>query len=451
MFDIIIMIVVITLMVLATGLYVAAEFATVSARRTRVNQMAGSGNRLARQLLPIMEDSKALDDYVAACQVGITISSLVLGAYGQNTVAVALTPLLVSSTNLAEPAAHSIAVTSVLIILTTLAVVLGELFPKSIAIQYPEELALATILPMKWSLVIFRPLIWLFNGSSNLILKLLGLQRGQDHGQAYSPEEIELLVTESHEGGLLDDEEQQMLRNAFRLRELTARQVMVPRTRLIAAPVESRVTDILEIICQQGYTRIPLYRATIDNIVGFVHLKDIFQLYVAGQAGLEPIVREAIYVPESLAAVKVWQKLNKNHQYIALVFDEYGGTAGLITFEDLIEEVFGELKDEFDEGELPLLSSGKDGRLHLRGDLLVSDVNEYLNLKLPEEEVDTLGGLIFSELGRVPAVGDEVTIGTPGVMICVEAMEGLSVTEVSLQLPTDGPPRIDEWAEDEAS
>ena len=445
MLDVIIMIGVITLMVLATGLYVAAEFATVSARRTRLNQMAGSGNRLAQQLLPIMEDSKALDDYVAACQVGITISSLVLGAYGQNTVAAALTPLLVSLTNLAEPAAHSISVTTILIVLTTLAVVLGELFPKSIAIQYPEELALATVFPMRWSLVIFRPLIWFFNGSSNLVLKLLGIQRDQEHSQWYSPEEIELLVTESHEGGLLDDEEQQMLRNAFRLHELTARQVMVPRTRLVAAPLESNVTDLLNIVCEEGYTRIPLYQFTLDNIVGFVHLKDLFQLYVAGQPNPEAIVREVIYVPESLPAVAVWDTLNKNHQYIAIVFDEYGGTAGLITIEDLIEEVFGELKDEFDEDELPLLSSDKDGRLHLRGDLLVSDVNEYLNLKLPEKDVDTLGGLVFSELGRVPVVGDEVTVGKPGVAIRVEAMDGLSVTEVSLQLPADATPHLGAW------
>lgn len=444
------MTVVIISIVLATALYVAAEFATVSARRTRINQMAGSGNSLARQLLPIMEDSKALDDYVAACQVGITISSLVLGAYGQNTVAPALTPLLLSLTNLAEPAAYSISATTVLIVLTILAVVLGELFPKSIAIQYPEEMALATILPMKWSLVIFRPLIWLFNGSSNLILKLLGVRRGQERGQAYSPEEIELLVTESHEGGLLDDEEQQMLRNAFRLRELAARQVMVPRTRLAAAPIESSVIDLLNKVCEEGYTRIPLYQSTLDNIVGFVHLKDLFQLHVAGQTSLQSIIREVIYVPESLPAAEVWETLNKYHQYIAIVFDEYGGTAGLITFEDLIEEVFGELRDEFDEGELPLLTSDKEGRLHLRGDLLVSDVNEYLGLKLPEEEVDTLGGLVFSEFGRIPVVGDEVTIGTPGVVIRVEAMEGLSVTEISLQLPLEAPPHIDEWLESEA-
>lgn len=451
MLNVIVMIVVITLMVLATGFYVAAEFATVSARRTRVTQMAGTGNRLARTLLPIMEDTRALDNYVAACQVGITVSSLVLGAYGQNTVAVALTPLLVSLTSWSEASAHSISVTGVLIVLTTLSVVLGELFPKSVAIQYPERVALATVIPMKWSLVIFRPLIWLFNGSSNLILKLLGVHRVQEHGQIYSPAEIELLVTESHEGGLLNDDEQQMLRNAFRLRELTARQVMVPRTRLVAASLESSASDLLEIICREGYTRLPIYRSTIDDVVGFVHLKDIFQLYVQEQQSLEGIIREATYVPESLAVADVWNILNKNHQYIAVVFDEYGGTAGLITFEDLIEEVFGELQDEFDQDELPLLSAEKDGRIRLRADLLVADVNEYLELNLPHEDVDTLGGLVFSELGRLPAIGDEVTAGMPPVKIRVEAMESLSVTEVSLQLPMAVPPHIEEWTGSEAT
>ncbi|NJN96640.1 MAG: HlyC/CorC family transporter, partial [Anaerolineales bacterium] len=346
----------------------------------------------------------------------------------------------------AKTTAHSISVTGVLIVLTTLSVVLGELFPKSIAIQYPEQMALATVVPMRWSLFIFRPLIWFFNGSSNLILHLLGAHRTEEHAQAYSPAEIELLVTESHEGGLLDAEEQQMLRNAFRLRELTARQVMVPRTRLVAAPVDSSVGALLDLICREGYTRIPLYQDTIDNIVGFVHLKDLFQRHVQEQQTLQGIIREVVYVPESLAAADVWEVLNKNHQYIAIVFDEYGGTAGLITIEDLIEEVFGELQDEFDADELPLLSSEKDGRLRLRADLLVADVNEYLGLDLPHEDVDTLGGLVFSELGRLPAVGDEVTVGTPEVTIRVEAMESLGIAEVSLQLPVDDtPPHIEEW------
>jgi CBS domain containing-hemolysin-like protein len=242
-----------------------------------------------------------------------------------------------------------------------------------------------------------------------------------------------------------------MLRNAFRLRELTARQVMVPRTRLVAAPIESSVSDLLEKICQEGYTRIPIYQTTIDNIVGFVHLKDLFQRQVQGQQSIQGMVRQVIYVPESLLAAKVWNTLNKNHQYLAIVFDEYGGTAGLITFEDLIEEVFGELQDEFDADELPLISSQKDGRLRLRADLLVTDVNEYLGLNLPDDDVDTLGGLVFSELGRLPVVGDEISLGEPEVTIRVEAMEALGVTEVSLQLSLDQPPHVEEWTGSESA
>jgi putative hemolysin len=434
----------IALMVFFNSLYVAAEFGSVSARKTRISQMAGSGNRLAQMLLPVVTDSKTLDHYVAACQLGITASSLVLGAYGQDRIATALAPLLIELGNLAEPVAFSVSATGVLIVLTMLQVVLGELFPKSIAIQYPEQVALVTVMPIKWSSWLFRPFIWLFNGSGDLIVRLLGIDRGHEHSHVHSPEEIELLVTESHHGGLLDDEEQQMLRNAFRLRELMARQVMVPRTRLVAAPIDSSVSELMNKACEAGFTRIPLYRSTIDNIVGFVHLKELFQLHLQGQQDPQEVLREVTYVPESLPVVNVWQILNKNRQYIAVVFDEYGGTAGLITFEDLIEEIFGELQDEFDV-EVPIISSDKEGRIHLRGDLLVTDVNEYLDLDLPADEADTLGGLVFSTLGRLPTVGDEVTLGHPAVSLRVEAMEALSVSEVSLQLTLDHPPHIGEW------
>ena len=439
-----VIVIIITLMVFANALYVGAEFATVSARRTRINQMAGEGNRLARILLPIVEDHKALDNYVAACQVGITVSSLVLGAYGQNTVATMLAPLLASVGNMAEPIAFSISATTVLIFLTILQVVIGELFPKSIAIQYPEKMALLAVIPMKWSLVIFRPFICLFNGSGNLILKLMRVDYDEGHSHVHSPAEIELLVSESHEGGLLDDAEQQMLRNAFRLRELTARQVMVSRTRLVAAPLESTVDSLINAACQAGFTRIPLYQSTIDNIVGFVHIKDLFCWRLKGQQDPKEILREIIYVPETLPIADVWTSLKNNRQYIAIVLDEYGGTAGLVTIEDLIEEIFGELQDEFDD-EVPLITSDKEGRIHLRGDLLVTDVNEYLGLNLPDSEADTLGGLVFSELGRLPVVGDEVKIGAPGVTIRVETIEARSVSEVSLLLPLDTPPYVNEW------
>lgn len=433
-------------MIFVTGLYVAAEFATVATRRTLISQLAGEGNRMAQSLLPIMENSQALDKYVAACQVGISISSLILGAYGQSAIANRLidplarlihdaSPVLAqigiqTSANIAETAASSIAITGVLIVLTVLQVILGELFPKSVAIQYPEKVALGLTLPMKWSLVILSPFIWFFNGSGNLILRLLGQHPNEKNAQVHSAEEIELMMTESHESGLLDDRERQLLRNAFRLRDLTARQVMVHRTRLVVAPVESTVLDVINIAIEEGFSRIPLYRETIDDIAGFVHIKDLFRLHVQNKEELQPIIREVVYVPEMMQAVDVWELLNTRRKYLAVVFDEYGGTAGLITFEDLIEEIFGEVQDEFDD-EMALIAQGKDGRIYLRGDLLVSDVNEYLELGLPEETADSLSGLVISELGRPPVTGDEITINQ--IAFRVEAMEDLGIAELSFQ------------------
>jgi CBS domain containing-hemolysin-like protein len=445
-------------MISVNGLYVAAEFATVSARRTRISQMAAQGNRMAQRLLPILESSKSLDDYVAACQVGITLSSLVVGAYGQNVIASLLIspvssliqfadPLLTSmnieaGSTLTETAAASISATIVLVTLTILQVIMGELFPKSVAIQYPERVALGVVVPMKWSLTILRPFIWLFNGSSTLILRLMGRSFKEDGAQFHSPAEIELLVTESHEGGLLDDSERQMLRNAFRFRELTARQVMLHRTKLVAAPVGSSIPELLDLAIESGYSRIPMYAESIDEITCFVHVKDLFRLHLEGDDEIEPILREIVYVPETLPVVDVWERLSSRRKYLAIVFDEYGGTAGLITFEDLIEEIFGELQDEFDD-ETALVAQDKEGRVYLRGDLLVSDVNEYLNLSLPDT-ADTLSGLIFSKLGRAPAVGDQLSF--EDTVIRVEEMADLGVSEISLVLPqTDSKAPFGEW------
>ena len=454
-FTIITITAVVALMIFFNALYVAAEFATVSSRRTRISQMAGQGNRMAQLLLPIMENSKKLDSYVATCQVGITISSLVVGAYGQDRIATLLvSPILslmeklaelgvfeVGNTAVAETAAQSIAITLVLLLITTLQVIMGELFPKSVAIQYPEVVALAVVVPMRISRWLLSPFIALFNGSGNLILGLLG-HKGEKQMHAHSPEEIELLVTESHESGLLDDRERVMLRNAFRLRDLTARQVMLHRTKLTAAPATSSVQEILTLAIDDGFTRIPVYKDSIDNITGFVHIKDLFRLHVEGKTEIKDVIREVVYVPETLPAAEIWEKLNTRRKYLAIVFDEYGGTEGLITFEDLIEEVFGELQDEFDE-EMALFSKDREGRIYLRGDLLVNDVNEYLELKLPGE-ADTLSGLVFSELGRAPEVGDEVVVGE--TLIRVESMEDLGVSEISLQLPpSDDEDLFTEW------
>ncbi|MEM7032599.1 MAG: hemolysin family protein [Chloroflexota bacterium] len=446
MVDILIWIAVIGLSISFNALYVGAEFAIVKARhhRMRIAQMADNGHTLAKQLSPVLQDQKRLDHFVAACQLGITVTSIVLGAFGQNTVAEALSPVLSQSGFLSEALAISISAGIVLFCFTLLQMVIGELVPKSIAVQYPEKVSLATIYPIHWSATLFYPFIKIFNGSGDAILRLLGVDYQDEHGDTHSLDEIERMVTHTHEGGLIDDKEQQMLRNAFRMRELTAKQVMVPRTRMVATPVTATLSETLAKCIEGGFSRIPVYEDTIDTIIGVVHIKDLFRQHLNGEKdSLHDLMREVIYVPDTLPITTVWESLNENRQYLVIVFDEHGGTQGLITFEDVIEEIFGELQDEFDENEMALISYDKDGRTHLRGDLLITDINEYLNLTLPFDEADTLGGLVLTKLGRPPKQGDKIVVAN--LQIHVESVADTGVIEFSFDTPSSEPVSINEW------
>lgn len=428
---------VVALMIGLTALYVAGEFAAISARKTRIIQLAEQGNRFAKMLVPILEDPHKLDNYIAASQVGITLTSLVIGIFAQQQVAPLIQPLLASipfiGAWLAGPETAAIVA---LLFLTICTVVLGELVPKSIAVQYPERVALATALPMGWSAdYIFKPLIVVLNGSGSLILRLMGVRYEGGHAHIHSPEEIEILVGESTEGGLLDADERQLLHNAFRIGELSAGEVMIPRPRIMAAPVTLPVSALLRLAAESAYTRILIYDTDIDHIVGFVHLKDLFRLNNANpQSEVRPLVREVPYVPETMLASEVWSVLNRQRCYLAVVFDEYGGTAGMITQEDLIEELFGELQDEFDQ-EADLIAPAVDGQMRVRGDLLISQFNESLGVNLPTEVANTIGGLVLDELGRVAVVGDAVEIA--GIQFQVEAVAGRSIRELSVTLPTN--------------
>lgn len=430
-------------LIFINALYVAAEFATVSARRVRISQQAAGGNWLAKLLEPIVSDSQRLDAYIAACQLGITVSSLLLGFYGQLAIARELSPLFRRFGGLQAAAAQSLAVTVVLIFLTVLQVLLGELVPKSVALRYPERLALLTVVPVRWSQTLLRPAIALFNGTGTLILRLLGMPPATHRMHIHSPEEIEMLVAESAKGGLLEPDERRLLHNVFRVGELTAAEVMVPRTSLVTAPVDTPLSELLGLAVTTAYTRIPLYRETIDDIVGIVHLKDLYRLQVEGSSDVASVLRRVPFVPESKAAVEVWNLLRQEGSYVAIVFDEFGGTAGMITLEDLIEEIFGEVQDEFDE-EAALIAAAPGGRVLLRGDLLVSVVNDLLGLDLPHEEVNTVGGLVMATLGRPPNVGEEVVVD--GITLRVEAVSGQAVREVSLRPPpeTDLPSELEE-------
>ena len=425
---------VVGLMILVNALYVAGEFSSVSARKTRIVQLAEEGNSLAKTLLPILESPKKLDNYIAASQVGITLSSIILGIYGERQIAPLIEPWLASLPFGSDVAGGAIATTLVLILLTTLQVVLGELLPKSVGIQYPERLALITVLPVKWSAdYLLRPLIAILNGSGALVLKLLGLSAHAEHAHVHSPEEIVILVRESHRGGLIDLDERQFLQNVFRSTRVQAGEIAIPRNRMVATPIDKPVAQVLEMAAESAFTRIPIYEQDIDNISGFVHLRDLFALHRSDPtAGLRSILRPVPFVPESLSLPAVWDRMDQAQSYLAIVFDEYGGTAGLLTREDLIEELFGELQDEFDN-ERALITPAGEGRVVVRGDMLISNLNALLEIDLPTETASTVGGLIMEQLGQVPRVSD--TLKIEGITLEVEATAHNAATSVRITLP----------------
>ncbi|MEM7801063.1 MAG: hemolysin family protein [Chloroflexota bacterium] len=417
---ILIILAVIILLISLNALYVAGEFATVAARKTRIYQMAEAGNSTAKSLLNIMEDSHLLDQFIATSQIGITISSLLLGIFGERIISPQL-PF--------ENAALSS--TIVLAITTVTQVVFGELVPKSLAVQFPETIALFLYYPMRFSMWLLSGLLFILNGSASVILKWLGMEGHGEHGHVHSPQEIEILVEESFEGGLLDAEEKQMLRNAFRMRDLTARQVMIPRRRIVAAPVSDSVQDVMQLSVETGKSRIPLFEGDIDKIAGFVHVRDLYRLHVKGETHLPEKLRPVVHIPEAMSVSEVWDKLDQAGQYFGIVFDEFGGTYGLITLEDIIEEIFGELQDESDH-ESALIYKGAQGRLRFRWDWLIADINEYFELELIEEW-DTLDALVISELGRDAEEGDEVVVN--GTTIRVEKKGEHGIEELSLVNP----------------
>lgn len=425
----------VALLIGLNALYVAGEFAAVSARKSRIIQSAQEGNRLALILVPVMEDHHKLDNYIAASQVGITLSSIMLGIYGQRQIAPLISPLLAGISG--EVAAVGLSAILILIFLTTLQVVLGELVPKTVALRYPERTALLTALPMQWSAdIVLRPLIIFLNGSGALLMRILGLGYEAGHKHMHSPEEIQLLMRQSHEGGLLDEEEIDLLANAFRFSQLRAGEVVRPRTHMVAAALDTPLHDILQLAIQTGYTRIPIYEDTLDNILGFVHLKEVFQLYQEDPAqGVQSILREPVYVPETALIDDVWAALNEKETYVAIVLDEYGGTTGMVTREDLLEELFGEVQDEFDLEDDVLFQTLEEGVYEMRGDMAISYLNSQLDLTLPTDTAYTIGGLVLNALGRMPRRGDKVVLD--GVRLVVKAVDDKAVERVRLTLPDD--------------
>lgn len=403
-------ILVVAALILINAVYVAAEFAAVSVRRSRLQRLAADGNRLAAWFLPVVQSPAALDRYIAACQIGITLASLVLGAYAQSTFAVWLTPYFASLGGIQEVAAQSTSTAVVLLVLTTGQVIFAELVPKSLALQYPTQTALYTLVAMAPSLWIYRPFIKWLNGTGLLLLRLLGASP-QAHRHIHSPQEIELLIAESRDGGLLEPDEHRRLQRALRLNLRQARQLMVPRTRVSALDVSTPITEAIGIVAQSPFSRLPVYRDSIDNIVGMVHTKDLVRWLVIDEPGatLETLMRPIASVHESVTADRILLHLRERRSHQALVVDEFGGTAGLLTLEDVLSELVGDVGDEFKAAERAA-ESLPDGRIRLPGGMAVDDAATALRA-VWETDATTVGGLVTRALGHLPVSGETVALG----------------------------------------
>jgi CBS domain containing-hemolysin-like protein len=417
---------IIALLILFTALYVAAEFAAVSARRSRLRRLAEDGNLLAARILPVLEDPRELDRYIAASQVGITLSSLILGAYGQATLAPRIAPLFERFGPMQAATAESTSAVVVLICLTTLAVILGELVPKSLALQNPTVTALATVLPMQWSMRAFSWSIALLNGSGVLLLKLLGVP-ATGHRHVHSPEEIALLIAESRDGGLLEPQEQVRLHRALRLGLRTARQLMVPRARLAAIDAALPFDEVLKIVAASPYSRLPVYRGSIDSIIGILHIKDVVTRYVqAGALTVAALLRPIVSVPESMPADRLLAFLRERRSHQALVVDVQGTVAGLITLEDVVAELLGGVADEFKTMQVrPIRLS--DGRLRIPGSMRLEQAAPLISEAWRGSD-ETVGAHLATLLGGVPEAGEEFDID--GAHVEIEAIEGDAIASV---------------------
>ena len=417
---------VLLLLTLMLAFFVAAEFAAVSVRESRIQQRSEDGNALARRLLPILRDTHRLDNYIAASQIGITIATLISGAYAQSRIAPVLAPLFEGLGRMQAAAAHSAASTVVLIGLTIFQMIIGELIPKSLALHMPTRMALWTVLPMQWLQRLFAWFIRLLNGSGALMLRLVGV-RQSGHRHVHSPEEIEFLIAESGRGGVFKPSEQLRLRHALQLGRRPARDLMVPRVRIESLDVDASFDDALTVAANSPYTRIPLYEESIDYVIGVLHTRE---LAVASQSETRPtlrsLMRPPLVLPELIPADQLLVRFKAERRTMAILVDEFGGTAGLITVDNILDELIGDIADEFRPSP-PSPERLPDGRVRLPGGLAVDDAVQWVRAPW-RKTAATVGGVVTAALGRSPRPGDRVVID--GVDVEVEQVEHRAVVSV---------------------
>ena len=419
--------VVFVVLLLVNAFFVAAEYAFVRVRGTQLQELIEGGSARARKAMRIL---LSLDSYISAIQLGVTFAALGIGLVGEPAVARLIDPIFEP---LGAPVVVSVLSFLIAFALVTYAtVVLAELAPKYLALERALQLALWTAYPLDLFHALMRPFINVINGSAFGVLRLFGVRPGVE-AQAHSAEELRMLVAASTKNGILQESERILVGNALDFAETLVRQVMVPRTEIVAIPDDSTVEGVVQLLRQSPFTRLPVYREDLDHIVGVVHVKDV--VGAAPGRAVSELMRKPLYLPETAHLDRALAQFRRERVQLAIVIDEFGGTAGLVTLEDVIEELVGEVQDEFDR-EAPMIRE-ESGVYLINGLMTLPDVRERLGLDLADEPYDTVGGMIFGRLGRLAQVGDAVDV--EGYRFTVTAVAGRRVAQVKAkQLPARG-------------
>ena len=423
------------LLVLVNGFFVAAEFALVKVRLSQIELKAKEGNRLARLTLTMLQD---LEAYLSASQLGITLASLGLGWIGESVVA-AIILAAVHALNLDVTAelAHQIALPVSFATITVLHIVIGEQAPKMLAIQRPEALSLAVALPLRLFYIISFPAIWVLNKLSNFVLRMFGVNPG--HGnEAHTSDELRMLLDQSKESGEIQDSEHELIENVFQFNDRMVKQIMVPRTKLSALDVHAPVEQILDVIFAEGFSRMPVYEGNIDNIVGVLNVKDLLPIIRRGEAvELARIMRPPYFVPETKKINRLLRQFQRKHIVMAVVSDEFGGVSGIVTIEDIMEELVGEIQDEYDN-EVPVVEKVAEDEYRVNPATPISDANEYLPFPLPEgEDYETVGGLLNVIYGSIPEVGDVAVLDPYEFRVLQRSRRAVELVQLRVTTPAD--------------
>lgn len=427
--QILVNIVLVMFFVLMNAFFVLAEFAMVKVRKSRIELLASRGGIVAKYTQEVVKD---LNNYLSACQLGITLASLALGWIGEPTVAKMIKPPL-EYFGLSENTIHLIAVGVGFLIITGLHIVIGELIPKSLAILNSEKFSMATAIPLVYFYKSTFPIMWLFNHSTSLLLKLMGYSMIDEHEVAHTDDEIKILVEESYKHGLIDKTEYTYVDNIFEFTDKIVRDVMIPRIDMVSVFIEDSFAEILELVMKERYSRYPVCEGDKDNVVGFIHIRDLYEHKIANNANtINTFIRKIITVSETIPINDMLKKFQKEKESIAVVIDEYGGTAGIVTVEDILEEIVGDLKDEYDDEEKEIETIDENTFL-VKGSVHLDKVSDLTGVEFPEDEYDTLSGFLISQIGKIPSPNEKPVVEFKGITLRVQESEDRRILLVKIK------------------